>query len=473
MLFHTSGFAAFFLCAFAAAWATRSRPTLHLWTLTAASFVFYAAWDWRFAFLLLGSGLFNWAAALALERREGRARRAIVAAAVAANLGVLATFKYFDFFAEGLNALLRDFGFEGGMPYAGLILPVGISFFTFQGLSYVVDVHRREIAASRPAVEVLLYLSLFPQLVAGPIVRASALMPQIRARLTPASGPERVAAGFAAVMILSGLFKKLVLANYIAADLVDEAFFDPSYYGAADLWLAAYGYSVQIYCDFSGYSDMAIGLAALLGFAIPKNFDQPFRAASMREFWRRWHISLSTWLRDYLYKPMGGSRGGAARTARNLFLTMLLGGLWHGAAWTFVLWGALHGALLVAERALARAAGPLLSGALGRAAAIFVTFHLVVLSFVIFRSESLPLFWDFLAGLTRWDQSPELASGFVAGLIALGVALHFTPPEAPERAARALSALPWPALGLVAGLLLAAIGFVAPAEVTPFIYFQF
>ena len=469
MLFHTSAFAAFFLCAFAVAWVTRGRPRLHIWVLIGASFLFYGAWDWRFCFLLLASGLFNHAAALMLAGREGAARKRVLTLAVAANLGVLGAFKYFDFFVESFNDLVLALGFGIELPFAGLILPVGISFFTFQGISYVVDVHRGAVSPSQRAEEVLLYLSLFPQLVAGPIVRADALMPQIRAHAVPPERPVQIATGFAAVMILSGLFKKLVLANWIASDLVDEVFFDPASYGAADLWLAAYGYSVQIYCDFSGYSDMAIGLAALLGFAIPANFDQPFRAASMREFWRRWHISLSTWLRDYLYVPLGGNRGSGARTMRNLFLTMLLGGLWHGAAWTFVIWGALHGALLAGERALAR----VWPKGIGRTAATVVTFHLVVLTFVIFRSESLPLLLDFLGGLMRWDQPAEVATPFVVGLVGFGVAMHFTPAQGPERAARALSALPWPVLGLAAGVALALIGWVAPDEVTPFIYFQF
>jgi D-alanyl-lipoteichoic acid acyltransferase DltB (MBOAT superfamily) len=214
---------------------------------------------------------------------------------------------------------------------------------------------------------------------------------------------------------------------------------------------------------------MAIGLAALLGFHITRNFDQPFRAASMQEFWRRWHISLSTWLRDYLYIPLGGNRGGVAATLRNLMVTMLLGGLWHGAAWTFVLWGALHGAFLVAGLALAAT----LAGRVPRLVGVLVTFHLVVFTFVLFRSESMPLFLDFMAGLARFDAAPAQATPFLAALIAAGVAMHFLPPRLPEAAGRRLDALPWPVLGLAAGLALALTGFLAPSAVTPFIYFQF
>jgi len=469
MLFHTSAFAAFFVAAFIAAWATRSRPALHLWTLTAFSFAFYAVWDWRFAFLLAASCAGNHWAGLAVARATGVTRTRLVALAVVGNLSVLAVFKYYDFFIASANALAVALGLPDGLPYAGLILPVGISFYTFQGISYVVDVHRRHVEPSARLVETTLYIALFPQLVAGPILRAADMLPQIRARWQSRSGPERLALGFASVMILSGLFKKLVLANHIATGIVDEAFFAPADYGAADLWLAAYGYTVQIWCDFSGYSDMAIGLGALLGFRFMANFDQPFRATSMRDFWRRWHISLSTWLRDYLYVPMGGSRGGVWLTRRNLFLTMLLGGLWHGAAWTFVLWGVIHGAALVMERVVGR----VMSGWLGRVAGWFVTFHMVVFTFVLFRSESLPLFGEFMAGLVRFDLSAALATPFLTCIVLGALALHFAPPGLPARVAAVADRMPWTLLGLLAGGILALIGFLAPDAITPFIYFQF
>jgi alginate O-acetyltransferase complex protein AlgI len=469
MLFHTSAFAAFFVAAFIGCWITRSRPALHLWTLTAFSFAFYAAWDWRFAFLLAGSCLGNHLAGLMVSRATGPSRARVVVLAVAGNLAVLGTFKYYDFFIVSANTLAASLGLVDGLPYAGLILPVGISFFTFQGISYVVDVHRGHTEPSTRLVETTLYIALFPQLVAGPILRAADMLPQIRARWLPRSGPDRLATGFAAVMILSGLFKKLVLANHIATGLVDEAFFAPADYGAVDLWLAAYGYTIQIWCDFSGYSDMAIGLGALLGFRFMANFNQPFRATSVRDFWRRWHISLSTWLRDYLYVPLGGNRDGAWLTRRNLFLTMLLGGLWHGAAWTFVLWGAIHGAALVLERAI----GTVVSGRVGQILGWAVTFHIVVFTFVLFRSENMDLFLEFLVGLSRLDTSAVLATPFLAALIVGSLGLHFLPPGLPAHAAALMDRLSWPLLGLLSGGILALIGFVAPDAITPFIYFQF
>ena len=239
----------------------------------------------------------------------------ILGVAVALNLAVLGYFKYFNFFVESFNELIYALGGDEGLDFLDIILPVGISFFTFQGISYIVDVHQEKVTASRRLLETTLYLSFFPQLVAGPIVRAAEFLPQLRAL----SKPRKVALGFAAVMILGGLFKKFVVANYIATDIVDEVFLYPEDYGFVDLALAAYGYSVQIYSDFSGYSDMAIGFAALLGFHIPLNFNRPFVATSMSDFWRRWHISLSTWLRDYrLHPSRWQSQGRGALTRRNL-----------------------------------------------------------------------------------------------------------------------------------------------------------
>ncbi|MCV6592627.1 MAG: MBOAT family protein [Silicimonas sp.] len=470
MLFHTFEFAAFFVLVFLTwLWIATRAPRLQIPFLILVSFIFYGAWDWRFCALLFASAAGNHYVALAVEgAREPVRRKQLLTLAIAANLGVLGLFKYFDFFLTSLNNLLFRLGFDE-LPYVfELVLPVGISFFTFQAISYIVDVHRGELKASKTLPETLLFISLFPQLVAGPIVRAKDMLPQIRARATALTQPQRIALGFATVMIVSGLFKKLVMANHMATGIVDEVFFDPAAYGAGDLLLAAYGYTIQIYCDFSGYSDMAIGLSALLGFVIPINFDRPFRAASMREFWRRWHISLSTWLRDYLYVPLGGNRGRPWRTRRNLMLTMVLGGLWHGAAWTFILWGALHGTFLVVET-LFRAAGRV---QLPRALKIFIVFHLVVLTFVIFRIESLPQLWDFLAGLTRIGMETELATPFLIGLVAFGIATHFLPPVAP-RAARAIDHLPWPLTALLGAAAITFIAGVAPPGITPFIYFQF
>lgn len=464
MLFHTATFAAFFIAVLFLNEATRSKARLREIMLVTASFIFYAAWDWRFCFLLGGSAIFNHYAAKIMTARPADRRRLILTVAIGANLIVLGFFKYFNFFIESANEALYYFGAEEGFDFFDIILPVGISFFTFQGISYIVDVHQGKIEPSERLMETTLYLSFFPQLVAGPIVRAADFLPQIRA-LTK---PQQIALGFGTVMILGGLFKKIVVANYIATDVVDQVFAYPADFGFSDLALAAYGYSVQIYCDFSGYSDMAIGLAALLGFRIPMNFDRPFVAASMSDFWRRWHISLSSWLRDYLYIPLGGNRFGRLFTMRNLFITMLLGGLWHGAAWNFILWGALHGALLILGRFVPR---PHLFG-LGRVLAIIVTLHMVVLTFVLFRVENIEDFWVYLVGLTRFDIETQVATPFIVGLIGFGLAIHWVG-DLRSVMVDAVSRLAWPVIAIGAAIVLTLISAIAPSEVTPFIYFQF
>ncbi|HTI81335.1 MAG TPA: MBOAT family O-acyltransferase, partial [Acetobacteraceae bacterium] len=348
MLFPTLDFLLFFIVVLAMLAPCTRLHELRKLLLTAASYFFYAQWNWHYCLLLAGSSLLTYAGGILIDRAVvQRTRQWIVGVTVGGHLLLLSTFKYLDFLVGSANHLLHALGTGRELPFMEIILPVGISFFTFHGISYLVDVYRGDVAVCRRLVDILLYLSFFPQLVAGPIVRASFFLPQL------ARPPlERVPIAEPVLLILGGLFKKVVIATYLATDLVDPVFFDPSRYRPLDLVLAAYGYAVQIYCDFSAYTDMAIGFATLLGYRFPINFNQPYRAQSLRDFWQRWHISLSSWLRDYLYKPLGGSRGGGWFTARNLMITMLLGGIWHGAAWKFVGWGALHGAGLVGERFL-------------------------------------------------------------------------------------------------------------------------
>ena len=343
MLFPTLDFLLFFVVVAAVMVPLRRHHQARKLALVVASYVFYAQWNWHFCLLLAFSSVVTFAAGrLIAGDRSPRTRRRIVTGTVCIHLAILGTFKYFDFFVGSVNALAHQLGLTHELPFVEIILPVGISFFTFHGISYVVDVYRGDVPVCRRLTDMLLYLSFFPQLVAGPIVRASFFLPQLYSppKQTLALGPPLM-------LILGGLFKKVVMANYLATDLVDPVFFDPASFSSLDLLLAAYGYAIQIYCDFSAYSDMAIGLAALLGYRFPPNFNQPYRAQSLQEFWRRWHISLSSWLRDYLYKPLGGSRNGRWATTANLMITMLLGGIWHGAAWKFVAWGGIHGAGLV------------------------------------------------------------------------------------------------------------------------------
>src|SRR5947209_11288991 len=431
MLFPTLGFLLFFLIVAAAMAALGTRFAAKKTVLVVASYYFYAQWDWRFCLLLAGSSALSYIAGQLIDRASDERRaRTILGVAVALHLGLLGVFKYLDFFVLYANNLARLLGLEHELPFIEILLPVGISFFTFHGISYITDVYRGDVAVCRNPLDMLLYMSFFPQLVAGPIVRAAYFLPQLA---RPSAEP--IPIGPALLLILVGLFKKVVIANYVATGLVDPVFSAPTSYGGPDLLLATYGYAVQIYCDFSAYSDMAIALAALLGFRFPANFNQPYRAQSLREFWHRWDISLSTWLRDYLYKPLGGNRGGRLRTYRNLMLTMLLGGLWHGAAWKFIAWGALHGGGLAAERMIEPWLGRRAATPLGRAVAVLVVFHFVCLAWIFFRADDFEVARLFIAGLfSGWAGGVQQAGPFVVGLIALGMAGQFLPDRLFDRA---------------------------------------
>ena len=462
MLFPTMQFALFFLVVYAVTWGFGRENNARKWFLLLASWVFYAAWDWRFVGLLIFSGLLNWWLANQVNRTEAhRARVGWVAAGVTANLIILGFFKYYGFFVEQAGVLLEQVGWQRDLPLLEILLPVGVSFFTFQGISYLVDVHRKKTPVADSLGDVLLLMSFFPHLVAGPIVRASHLLPQFER--TPKLSREIVAHGL--VLIAWGLFKKTVIASELATRIVDPVFFDPSAHGPVDLALAAYGYAVQIYCDFSAYSDIAIGVAALLGYRFPRNFDQPYRSHSLQEFWRRWHISLSSWLRDYLYVPLGGGRGPVWKTCRNLMITMLLGGLWHGAAWTFIAWGALHGTVLALERILPRRAPSILG--------VIITFHIVLLGWILFRSDTFEAALAFLTGFAGVWTWPSLATPLVVALIFIGLAIHALPPRAGETVARAVSKLPSPAAALAFGVTVLIVEAIRPEGIAPFIYFQF
>ncbi|MDB5661812.1 MAG: rane-bound O-acyltransferase family protein [Sphingomonas bacterium] len=468
MLFPTLTFGLFFLAIYTLSWSVRRSNEWRKILLLVASWIFYGAWDWRFVALLIGSAMLNWGAARLIDRSDGAARRkALVVAGVAANLAILGTFKYFDFFLEQAGMLLAAAGWQRDLPLLQIILPVGVSFFTFQGISYVVDVHRRKVAAAG-LLDITLLMSFFPHLVAGPIVRASDLLPQFR-------HSPRIDRGMAAMGLLLiswGLFKKAVIASELSVGLVDPVFFDPGAHSRIDLIAAAYGYAIQIYCDFSAYSDMAIGIAALLGYRFPHNFNQPYRAASLQDFWRRWHISLSSWLRDYLYIPLGGSRGGAVSACRNLLITMLLGGLWHGAKWTFLLWGGLHGLVLSIER-LWRAVKPAGWPALPRPLAIFCTFHIVTLGWIFFRADSFDSASSYLRGLARPDRLPLTVTPLAVALILLGGAMHFTPRHMMQGIALQVRRSPALLIGFGLGVAILLIDAMRFEGVAPFIYYQF
>jgi alginate O-acetyltransferase complex protein AlgI len=470
MLFPTLTFGLFFLVTFVVVWSAPSNEWRKI-LLLVASWVFYGAWDWRFVPLLIFSALGNWAIARGLEhpRFAGR-RKALLLTGVALTLLVLGFFKYFDFFTEQLAGTLTVMGFERDIPMLQVILPIGISFFTFQGISYVIDVYRARVPAAR-LIDILLLMSFFPHLVAGPIVRAADLVPQFQEK----PKLDRSMVSMAVLLIVWGLFKKAVIASELAVNFVDPVFADPTAHSAFDLIIAAYGYAVQIYCDFSAYSDMAIGIAALLGYRFPRNFNQPYRALSLQDFWRRWHMSLSQWLRDYLYiEGLGGSRGGEAKTYRNLMLTMLLGGLWHGANWTFVIWGGIHGGVLAIERYWNTHA-PKERRQLPDWAKLLVTFHVVLLAWIFFRAPSFGDAMTYLGGIVMPWRGPMAftATPLILLLIAFGLAIHAAPQRWLGDAAtriRGWSAWRMGAALIVVMLVIDAMRFEG---VAPFIYYRF
>lgn len=482
MLFPTSIFALFFAIVFAIHWLAVSRPRIRKAALLLGSLFFYGWWSWKFALMLLASALLNHAVAVWMDRlTDSRARRRAVTLGVAANLLVLGVFKYAGFLVFhvfvplavpvcarlGTTAQLIHLQ-EVVLPFIDrIVLPVGISFYTFQALSYVVDVYRRKIRPARHVIDFANYLAFFPQLVAGPIVRAADLLPQMEAM----PGLEtRINTSRAGLFILTGLFKKIVVANWLAEHLADPVFDSPEAYAAADLVLGVYAYAVQIYCDFSAYSDIAVGCALLLGFTFPFNFNAPYFAGTLQDFWRRWHISLSTWLRDYLYIPLGGSRCGPARCSANLILTFFLGGLWHGAAWTFVVWGLFHGVYLTLERPFLKRLQSL-NRFWGLVAKVWL-FQMVCLSWVLFRSSSWTGVTEMLRGLGRGGAS-ELFGPQAALALLCGFAMQFLDADRAVGLERRIDALPPWVQGLTAAAILVIILGVGPQGVAPFIYFQF
>ncbi len=485
MLFPTFTFAIFFLIVYAAHVILRGRATLWKLFMVTASAVFYGWWDWRFLGLIAGSILGNWALAGLITRVNAPQRRArqhlpgrlLTGLAVALNLAMLGFFKYYGFFSLAVLDVMAAEPTAPPLPLLNIVLPVGISFFTFQALSYVLDVSRGKLQPVS-LLDVAVFLSFFPQLVAGPIVRASEFLPQLGSQ----ARSDTVASHEAAWLIGRGLFKKVVISSYLAQTIVDPVFASTSTANRADLWLAMYSYAIQIYADFSGYTDIAIGLALLLGFRFPQNFDNPYRATSIRDFWRRWHQTLSRWLRDYLYIPLGGSRKGKILTYRNLMLTMILGGLWHGAAWTFIVWGAIHGVVLSTERLLAGLASRRNKPETERASAFkplqwFATFHIVCLAWVFFRAGSLDEALDFLEGLV---QAPSTGSSIQLSQIAVlvviivgALTLQLAPSGLGESIRSRLSRQHPVGQGAMLGAWLALVVALGPQGVSPFIYFQF
>lgn len=466
MLFNSIPFALFALGFFPVyALLARWREARRLWLLTASLF-FYGWWDVRFLALLVATSTLDWALARwidGLPAGDPRRRR-IAIGSVVSNLGVLAIFKYLGFFARELERALATIGLDTSLPALQLVLPVGLSFYTFQAMSYVLDVAKGEVRAERRLPHFLLYITFFPQLVAGPIERSARLMPQLEALRLPR--PEQVTAGL--LRFLGGLVRKLVIADN-AAMIVDRAYgagATPTGMGAA---IGIVAFTVQIYGDFSGYSEMARGLASMLGIELMENFRRPLLATGPRDLWRRWHISLSTWLRDYLYVPLGGDRGGPWRTARNLAITMLLGGLWHGASWTFVVWGALHGLALAVERAWRANVSVRMPAPL----AVLGCLSLTIVGFAVFRADSLGQALALMGTVLRkglYGTPSDFESMRILAVVGGGL---FVWDLIVEKGGLSLDRIPRPLAVAASAALTALIAILGATYGRPFVYFQF
>lgn len=467
MLFTSAKFLGFFCLVFLVYWGLPGKRPRLLWLLLASIF-FYMSWNPWLVTLILFSASVDYFAAMKMESLERTwPRRLLLFASISTNLGLLAFFKYVNFFLDSAYALQGWLGGEPSRRFFEVVLPLGISFYTFETISYIVDVFHRRSRAVRDPLEYALYIMFFPHLVAGPIVRPRDFLPQLRRQHR--FNWDRIQLGLQFFFL--GLFKKAVLADRLVS-VVDPVFANPSAFGSGATWLAVLAYSAQIYLDFSGYSDMAVGLAHMLGYRLPRNFNMPYLAANIADFWRRWHISLSSWLRDYLFIPLGGSRGSRWRTCRNLLVTMLIGGLWHGASWTFVAWGGLHGLLLAGHKLMPnwkwRASRAI------RPVAVLTTFLAVCVGWVFFRAQSFgdagiilhhlfhPVVGTALSVAQIWMVGVILAVLVLGHIVGAGVNL-----------ARRERAMPEVVMGaLLTGLLLLVL-LLAPGDGKAFIYFQF
>ncbi|EYF04039.1 putative poly(beta-D-mannuronate) O-acetylase [Chondromyces apiculatus DSM 436] len=447
--------------------------------LLALSYAFYSFWNWKYLPLIFGSSTVDFLLARAIDREaQPRRRKALLFVTVVLNLGFLGFFKYWNFAVENVQTVR---GLLAGAPVSAIdtlkvtLPPVGISFFTFESMSYVIDVYRREMPAHRSYLRYLLFVAFFPHLVAGPIVRPRDLLPQFER----APSLTRDEAGEGMFLVAVGLLKKVVLSDQLAVNLVDRVFERPENYSALEVLAGVYGYAAQIYCDFSGYTDIAIGSALLLGVRFPKNFDAPYQATDLADFWRRWHISLSTWLRDYLYIPLGGNRVSEWHTYRNLMITMVLGGLWHGASWTFVFWGFLHGLGLGVTRAFQRSRAQKGKAKVAsqsfpaRATMVLLTFHYVCFAWIFFRAPSFKqatLVLKQLGTLTTFH--PNLPP-ILVGLLVVALGCCYVPQRVYLWLRHGFSALPAPLQGTLLFLVAVVLHEAASAVAVPFVYFQF
>ncbi len=470
LLFNSAIFLGFFLVFYIIYILSRKTHYFRITYVVLFSLFFYYKSSGIYFGLLIFSSVVDYVLSrLIYEEAKQGYRKFYMILSLLINFGMLAYFKYTNFFIDNYNTL-----FSGNMKFEDIILPVGISFYTFQTLSYTIDVYRRELEPTKSFMDFLFFVSFFPQLVAGPIVRASDFIPQIYEKLKLTKEDFNRAL----FLIIGGLIKKAVISDYISSNFVDRVFDAPNSYTAFENLMASYGYAIQIYCDFSGYSDIAIGLALLMGFWLPDNFRTPYQSASITEFWRRWHISLSSWLRDYLYISLGGNRKGKIRTYFNLFMTMLLGGLWHGASWKFVVWGVLHGLALVVEKFFGQFI-KLPKNVFVRTIQVILTFHFVVFCWLFFRAKDFATAFQIAENVTKLtfdlNQWQTIVLGYknVFLLIAIGVVWHFVPVKTLAGMQKTFSTLPLVAKAVLLGLIYWVVYATASADTQPFIYFQF
>ncbi|MEM6631996.1 MAG: MBOAT family O-acyltransferase [Bacteroidota bacterium] len=443
--------------------------------LLVSSYAFYGYWDWRFCLLLALSTLIDFFIGKQLHKAEGEElRKRLLLLSLTANLGVLAFFKYFNFFIGSFEALTLSMGMRLDYLHLNIILPVGISFYTFQTLSYTIDIYRKQLKPTHNLIDFALFVAFFPQLVAGPIERAKVLLPQLSTKLRPTK--LQIQQGI--VLIATGLFRKVLIGD-TSGRFVDQIFGNLELYKSIEVLGALILFSIQIYADFSGYSRMARGIAKLLGVELMKNFEQPYLSRNITEFWRRWHISLSSWLRDYLYISLGGNRKGKSRTYVNLMITMLLGGLWHGASWNFVIWGGLHGIYLAVHKYSLRnrkiTASKMESVTLRNIANVFFTYILVLFTWIFFRSTDWATTELFFQKIVFWEHS-EYTFIFLSTVLSfMGLTLLLDILEYRYESHDYLLKLKTPEirLGILLALVLVSFVYMYQADPLPFIYFQF
>ena len=478
-------FALFLLLALWLNWALRSRRSVYRGFLLTANALFYASQSTGLLVLPLGVGMSNYLFALLVSRTRGSTLRKVwLSADIILNLGFLAFFKYFEFLYQSLDSVLTPLGLNLHLPFIELYFPIGISFFTFQGISYCIDVYRDPKGLVQNPVNVLLFVSFFPTILSGPIMRARQFIPQL-------DKPDYDSRSFhdAFVLILIGLFKKLVISSYLSEHIVRDVFQVPAAYSSVTVLLGVYAYSIQIYCDFSGYSDIAIGIAQLLGFRLPQNFGVPYGVCNVQEFWRHWHISFSTWLRDYLYIPLGGSRKGRLRKYANLMATMAIGGLWHGPQSRFLLWGTLHGIVLALTHAVKdirqakfAACRDKESGAdpsastwapVFKAGTWFLTFSLVAFLWVFFEAEDSSRAMEIFQAIFAFKTKGMSFESWILPVLAAGLMIQFVGPYAMHLFSKIQQRMPIPLQAAFLAMLCILIIKLGPSGIPPFIYFQF